>query len=30
MNVAEHRDGEFWINALLFYDVDGTQTGYDG
>jgi len=29
MNAAEHRDGEFWINALLFYDVDGTRAGYD-
>lgn len=30
MNAAEHKDGEFWINALLFYDVDGTRAGYDG
>lgn len=29
MNAAEHRDGEFWINALLFYDVDGTRAGYE-
>lgn len=28
MNAAEHVNGEFWINALLFYDVDGTQAGY--
>ena len=29
MNAAEHRDGEFWVNTLLLYDIDGTREPYD-
>lgn len=29
MNAAEHADGQFWINALLLYDVDGRYDARD-